>query len=150
MESRAKAFSVQTRLQEPSRRHERAQRSDLCDPRIARCPGTTCGDVHSVPNVFGTSQIPKPRCFEISTGGRQDMLLFGSDLGPNGRSRIVSTIHLYMFVDAFFICSFSFCRHGRGRAARRSRRPLELLGHANARSLFLLHPCLLILCMQDL
>ena len=55
-----------------------------------------------------------------------------------------------LFSDMFFICLSLLCRRGRGRAARRGWRPLELLGHASTRSSFLLHPCLLCLWMQQL
>ena len=57
----------------------------------------------------------------------------------------------YSFIQlfyVFFICLSLLCRCGR--AARRGRRPLELLGHANTRSSFLLHLCLPILLMQEL
>ena len=37
------------------------------------------------------------------------------------------------------MCLCLLCRRGRGRAARRDRRPQELLGHANTRLSFLLH-----------
>ena len=37
------------------------------------------------------------------------------------------------FVNVFLICVSLLCRRGRGRAARRGRRPLELLGHAKTR-----------------
>ena len=50
----------------------------------------------------------------------------------------------------FFMCLSLLCGRGRGCAARRGRRPLELLGHANTRSSFLLHLCLPILLMQEL
>ena len=42
------------------------------------------------------------------------------------------------------------CRCGGGRAARRDRRPQELLGHASTRLSFLLHLCLLVLSIQQL
>ena len=57
---------------------------------------------------------------------------------------------LTRFFHVFFMCLSLLCRRGRGCAARRGRRPLQLLGHANTRSSFLLHLCLLILRMQEL
>ena len=43
---------------------------------------------------------------------------------------------IFTVFDIFFVHFSLLCKRGRGRAARRGRRPPELLGHANARSSF--------------
>ena len=76
--------------------------------------------------------------------------VFFQDCGEFSLDFLIKDFCIYIFFTCFFMCLSLLCGHGRGCAARRGRRPLELLGHANTRSSFLLHLCLPILLMQEL
>ena len=76
--------------------------------------------------------------------------VFFQDCGEFRLYFLIKDCFIYIVFYMFFMCLSLLCGRGRGCAARRGRRPLELLGHANTRSSFLLHLCLPILLMQEL
>ena len=89
--------------------------------------------------------------FDITFCARCNAFVQGcGGLNSYFRWKIVSSLFYSIVFWHVLLRLCLLCRRGRGRAARRSRRPQELPGHAKKSSPFLLHLCLPVLCAQQL